>query len=56
MELKHIYTLIISDELEEALIVTKNHTSPGEDNINSELFKNILEELKLRLLQFFNNI
>lgn len=54
MELNHIYTLITSDELEETLKLTRNDTSPGEDNINSELLKNTLEDFKLRLLQFFN--
>jgi len=55
MEINHINSLI-SDELEKAYKLTKNGTGPGEDNINSELFKNILEEFKLRLLQLFNNI
>jgi len=54
MELNHIYTLITSDELEETLKLTRNDTIPGEDNINSELLKNTLEDFKLRLLQFFN--
>jgi hypothetical protein len=54
MELNHTYTLITSDKLEEALKLTKNRTSTGEDNINSELLKNTLENFKLRLLQFFN--
>jgi hypothetical protein len=55
MELNHINSLI-SDKLEKAYKLTKNGPGPGEDNLNSELFKNILEEFKLRLLQLFNNI
>jgi len=34
----------------------KNGKSPGEENINSELYKYIPEEFKLRLLKFLNNI
>jgi len=56
MELYHIYTLTTSDELEETSKLTKNVTSSGQDDINSELFENVPEEFKLRLLQFFNNI
>jgi hypothetical protein len=40
------------------LKLTKNCKSPGEDNINSELYKYAPEEFKfkLRLLKFLNNI
>jgi hypothetical protein len=30
--------------------------TPGQDNINSELYKYVPKELKLRLLHFLNNI
>jgi hypothetical protein len=36
--------------------VIENGKSPGEDNINSELYKYTSEEFKLRLLQFLNNL
>jgi len=36
--------------------LTKDSTSPGEDNTNSELYKYVPEEFKLRLLKFLNNI
>ena len=38
------------------LKLTKNGKSPGQDNINSELYKYAPEEFKLRLLQVLNNI
>ena len=44
------------DELEKVLKLTKNGKTPGQDNINSELYKYAPEEFKLRLLQFLNNI
>jgi hypothetical protein len=47
---------VLLDELEKVLKLTKNGKSPGQDNINSELYKYAPEELKLRLLQFFDNI
>jgi len=31
-------------------------TSPGEGNINSELYSSVPEEFKLRLLPFLNNM
>ena len=34
--------------------INKKWSSPGQENINSELYKYALEELKLRLLQFLN--
>jgi len=48
--------LITLDELEKVLKLTKNGKSPGQDNINSELYKYAPEEIKLMLLQFLNNI
>jgi len=36
--------------------MTQKGKSPGQDNINSELYKYAPEEFKLRLLQFLNNI
>jgi hypothetical protein len=56
IEFNHIHTLITSDESEKALKLIKNCTSPGEDNVNSELYKYEPEECKLRLPNFFNNI
>jgi len=47
---------IILDELEKTLKLTKNGKAPGQDNINSELYKYAPVEFKLRLLQFLNNI
>ena len=38
------------------LKLTKICKIPGQDNINSELYKDAPEEFKLRLLQFLNNI
>jgi hypothetical protein len=38
------------------LKLTENGKSPGEDNINSELYKYAPEEFKLRLLKFRNNV
>jgi hypothetical protein len=52
----HLDTLVTLDELEKVLKLTKNGKSPGEDNINSELCKYTLGELKLKLLKFLNNI
>ena len=37
------------------LKLTKNGKTPGQDNINSELYKYAIQEFKLRLLQFLNN-
>jgi hypothetical protein len=49
-------SIIMSDELEEALKLTKNGKSPGEDNINSELYKYAPKDFKQRLLKFLNNM
>jgi hypothetical protein len=38
------------------LKLTKNGKIPGENYINSELYKRAPEEFKLRLLKFLNNI
>ena len=51
----NLYDLINLDELEKVLKLTKNGKTPGQDNINSELYKYAPEEFKLRLLQFLNN-
>jgi hypothetical protein len=37
------------------LKLAKNGKSPGQDNINSELYKYTLEDFKKILLQFSNN-
>jgi len=42
---------ITLDKLEKVLKLTKNGETPGQDNINSELYKCAPEEFKLRLLQ-----
>jgi hypothetical protein len=52
----HTDSLVKSDESEKASKLTKNSTSPGEHNINSELYKYVPEEFKLRLQNFLNNI
>jgi len=44
------------DELEKVLKLTKNGKTPAQGDINSELYTYAPEELKLRLLQFLNNI
>ena len=50
------HAFITLDEVEKVLKLTKNCKTPGQDNINSELYKYAPEEFKLRLLQFLNNI
>jgi len=52
----YLHAFITLDELEKVLKLTKNGKSPGQDNINKELYKYVLEEFKLRLLRFLNNI
>jgi len=42
---------ITLDKLEKVLKLTKHGETPGQDNINSELYKCAPEEFKLRLLQ-----
>src|SRR5215510_11928017 len=49
-------TLITLDELEKVLKLTKNCKIPGQDNINSELYKYAPKDFKLRLLYFLNKI
>jgi hypothetical protein len=44
---------ITLDELENTLKLTKHGKTPGQNNINSELYTYAPEEFKLRLLQFF---
>jgi len=46
----YLHAFINLDELEKALKLTKNGETPGQDNINSELYKYAPEEFKLRLL------
>ena len=48
----YIHDCITFDELEKVLKLTKNSKTPGQDNINSELYKYAPEEFKLRLLKF----
>jgi hypothetical protein len=52
----YLHDVITLDELENVLKLTKNGKSPGQDNINLELYKYATEDFKLRLLQFLNNI
>ena len=44
--------LLKFDQLEKVLKLTKNGKTPGQDNINSELYKYVPEEFKLKLLHF----
>jgi len=52
----YLHASVTIEELEKALKLTKNGKAPGQDNINSELYKYAPEEFQLRLLQFWNNI
>ena len=52
----YLHAFITSDDLEKVLKLTKNGKTPGQDNINSKLYKYAPEEFKLSLLQFLNNI
>jgi hypothetical protein len=52
----YLHAVVTLDELEKVLKLTKNGKTPGQDNINSLLYKFAPEEFKLRLLQFLNNI
>jgi len=52
----YLHACITFDELEKALKLTKHGKSPGQNNINSELYKYAPDEFKMRLLQFLNNI
>ena len=52
----HTDILIKWTELEKALKLMQNGTSPGECNINSELYRSLPEEFKLRLLPFLSNM
>jgi hypothetical protein len=46
------HAFITIDELEKVLKLTKNGKTPGQDNINSELYKYAPQEFKLQLLKF----
>lgn len=48
----HKDILITWTELEKALKLMKNGASPGEDNINSGLYRSVPEEFKLRNCNF----
>jgi len=52
----YLHAFITLDGLEKVLKLTKNGKTPGQDNINSELYKYAPEEFKLRLLKFLNNM
>ena len=52
----YLHAFITLDGLEKVLQLTTNGKTPGQDNINSELYKYTPEEFKLRLLKFLNNI
>jgi len=52
----YLQDFITLDELEKVLKLTKNGKSPGQDNINSEIYNYAPEEFKLKILQFLNNI
>jgi hypothetical protein len=52
----YLHASITLEELEKTLKLTTDGKTPGQDNINSELYKYAPQEFKLRLLQFFNNI
>jgi hypothetical protein len=47
---------IMKDDLQPALLKTKNGKSTGEDGINSELYKYADDKFHSRLLKFINNI
>jgi hypothetical protein len=47
---------ITKEDLQTALLGTKNGKSTGEDGINSELYKHAGDRFYNRLLKFFNNI
>ena len=48
----YLHAPVTFEELENVLKLTKNGKTPGQDNINSELYKYAPEGFKLRLLQF----
>jgi len=52
----YVHAFVNLDELEKVLKSTKICKTPGQDNMNSHLYKYVPEEFKLRLLQFLNNI
>ena len=55
-ELSYQHDTITQEELDTVLKLLKNGKSPGEDNINSELYKYAPKEFKQRLLKFLNEI
>jgi hypothetical protein len=48
--------IIRLEELIETLEKMRNGKAPGEDNLNSELYKYTSQEFKLKLLKFLNEI
>jgi len=51
-----LHASVTFDVEEKVLKLAKNGKTPGQGNINSELYKYAPEEFKLRLLQFLNNL
>jgi len=49
----HTDTLITSDKSEKTLKLTKNGKSPGEDNINLELYTYASEQFKIEITTIF---
>ena len=51
------HAFVTLDEIEKVLKLTKKKCrTPGQDNINSELYKNAAEEFKVWSLKFLKNI
>jgi negative regulator of genetic competence, sporulation and motility len=52
----YLHASVTFEELENVLKFKKGGKTPGQDNINSELYKYAAEEFKLRLLHLLNNM